>query len=310
MPASTTLWRRVLIYTHRWLGIAGSLLFVVWFVSGIVMMYAGMPILTLEERLSRLPPLDLALVRVDVSEAAVRVGAAPGRVLIGMLRDRPVYRFVGAGGFTTVYADSGAVLEGVDAEAAVEIARRFAPEHAATTRYDVRLLDPDQWTLQSRAYLPLHRVRLGDDADTVLYVSDRTGEPVMRTTRRTRRLGYMGAVFHWLYFRPLRSHGALWSDVVIWLSVFGCVLCLSGLVWGLWRVAVRKTYRIRGGLSYSPYAGLMRWHHYTWLVFAFSPSPGSSAARCRWTPGAGIPGPGPHRCSVSWLPEARCGSGR
>ena len=267
MPASTTLWRRVLIYTHRWLGIAGSLLFVVWFVSGIVMMYAGMPILTLEERLSRLPPLDLALVRVDVSEAAVRVGAAPGRVLIGMLRDRPVYRFVGAGGFTTVYADSGAVLEGVDAEAAVEIARRFAPEHAATTRYDVRLLDPDQWTLQSRAYLPLHRVRLGDDADTVLYVSDRTGEPVMRTTRRTRRLGYMGAVFHWLYFRPLRSHGALWSDVVIWLSVFGCVLCLSGLVWGLWRVAVRKTYRIRGGLSYSPYAGLMRWHHYTWLVF-------------------------------------------
>ena len=60
MSASTTLWRRLLIYTHRWLGIAGSLLFVVWFVSGIVMMYAGMPSLTTEERLSHVAVLDLS----------------------------------------------------------------------------------------------------------------------------------------------------------------------------------------------------------------------------------------------------------
>ena len=33
-------WRRVLIYTHRWLGIAGGVLFLSWFLSGIVMMYA------------------------------------------------------------------------------------------------------------------------------------------------------------------------------------------------------------------------------------------------------------------------------
>ena len=261
MPAITTPWRRLLIYTHRWLGIAGSLLFVVWFVSGIVMMYAGMPNLTTEERLSRAPVLDLSRARVDVGEAAARVGLAPRRILIGMLGDRPVYRFVGAGGLTTVYADTGAMLDGLDAEAVLEIARGFAPEHDATTRYDARLTDPDQWTLQSRAYFPLHRVRLGDDADTVLYVSDRTGEPVMRTTSQTRWWGYVGAVLHWLYFRPLRSHVALWSDVVIGLSVLGGVLCLSGLVWGLWRLAFSKTYRLRGGLSNSPYAGLMRWPH-------------------------------------------------
>ena len=39
-------WRRVLVYTHRWLGILGSLLFLAWFVSGIVLMYAGMPTLS------------------------------------------------------------------------------------------------------------------------------------------------------------------------------------------------------------------------------------------------------------------------
>ena len=295
MSDTTTLWRRLLIYTHRWLGIAGSLLFVVWFVSGIVMMYAGMPILTTEERLSRVPVLDLTRARVDVGEAAVRVGVAPRRIVIGMLGDRPVYRFVGAGGLTTVYADTGAALDGLDAVAAADIARRFAPEHAATTRYDALLRDPDQWTLQSGAYLPLHRVRLGDDGDTVLYVSDRTGLPVMRTTRQTRRWGYVGAVLHWLYFRPLRARGELWSDVVIWVSLLGCVLCLSGLVWGLWRVASSRTYRLRGGLSYSPYAGLMRWHHYMGLVFGLVTFTWVFSGALSMDPWSWHPGTGPTR---------------
>ena len=293
MSTHATLWRRLLIYTHRWLGIAGSLLFVTWFVSGIVMMYAGMPSLTVEERLSRMPALDLSRATVDVSEAAVRVGVAPRRILVGMLGDRPVYRFTGAGGWTTVYADTGDALVALDAEAAVAIARDFAPEHAATARYDARLTDPDQWTLQSRAYFPLHRVRLGDEADTALYVSDRTGEPVMRTTRQTRRWGYVGAVLHWLYFTPLRSNGALWSEVVIWLSVLGCALCLSGLVWGLWRVASSQAYRLRGGASHSPYAGLMRWHHYAGLVFGLVTftwvfSGGLSMNPWGWPPGTGL----------------------
>ena len=36
-------WRRAILYTHRWLGILGGVLFLVWFASGIVMMYARMP---------------------------------------------------------------------------------------------------------------------------------------------------------------------------------------------------------------------------------------------------------------------------
>ena len=63
-------WRRWLVYTHRWLGIAGGLLFAVWFVSGIVLMYAGMPELTESKRLQRLPVLDLSLVSVAPRAAA------------------------------------------------------------------------------------------------------------------------------------------------------------------------------------------------------------------------------------------------
>ena len=264
---TSTSWRRLLVYTHRWLGIVGSLLFVAWFVSGVVLMYVGMPVLDPDDRLRRLPPLDLSRAAVDVGEAAVTAGFAPTRILVGMLGDRPVFRFSGGASWTTVYADTGEALTGLDRAEALALARRFAPGHAATVSHDGRLTAPDQWTLQSRAFLPLHRVRLGDAADTVLYISERTGEPVMRTTRSARRWAYAGAVPHWLYFTPLRARAGLWTEVVIWAAIAGCLLCLSGLVWGLWRVGAARRYRLRQGLSRSPYAGWMRWHHYAGLAF-------------------------------------------
>ena len=292
MSSPSIVCRRVLIYTHRWLGIAGSLLFVVWFASGIVLMYAGMPALDPGERLARAPALDLSTARLDVGEAAVRAGFAPARILVGMHGDRPVYRFAGRGGWTAIYADDGETAGGLGPDQALEIARRFAPEHAATARYDARLTAPDQWTLQSGVFFPLHRVRLGDAAATVLYVSDRTVEPVLETTRRGRLWAWLGAVPHWLYFTPLRSRAAVWSDLVIGLSILGCLLALSGIVWGLWRVAVPARYRLRDGSSHSPYAGLMRWHHYAGLVFGLFTftwifSGGLSMDPWSWHPGTG-----------------------
>src|SRR5262249_7489171 len=115
--------------------------------------------------------------------------------------------------------------------------------------------EPDQWTLQSRAFLPLHRIGLGDAEDTIVYVSDLTGEPEMKTTARERRWAYVGPVLHWLYFTPLRRHSSAWAQTIIWLSIAGVVMCLSGLAWG---VSVARR---------SPYSGLMKWHHYAGLIF-------------------------------------------
>ena len=112
-------WRRWLVYTHRWLGIAGGLLFAVWFVSGIVVMYAGMPELTESNRLQRLPVLDLSLVSVAPGAAAAVVGASPSEMVVAMVGSRPVYRFPHAGRWTPVYADTGELFAGLTtAEAA------------------------------------------------------------------------------------------------------------------------------------------------------------------------------------------------
>ena len=72
--------RRFVILSHRYLGIALSLIFVVWFASGITMMWwGGMPRLTADERLERLPALDLRAVRLTPAEAEQKVGGGRRR---------------------------------------------------------------------------------------------------------------------------------------------------------------------------------------------------------------------------------------
>ncbi len=262
-------WRRVLIYTHRWLGVAGCLVFLMWFVSGIVMMYERMPRLTAEERLARLTPLDASGIRVSLASASDIAGVIPERARVGMLGDRPVYRLEAEGLWTTVFADTGELLQGVGMQDAIEIVQRFVPEHASTTRDAGRLEQPDQWTLDGGLprYLPMRRVALGDRAGTFMYVSERTGEPVMKTTARGRIWGYLGAVLHWTYFTPFRLQREVWRYSIIYAALIGCVLCLSGLVIGVWRFSPSKRFRLKRKRSHSPYAGLMWWHHYAGLLF-------------------------------------------
>ena len=120
MTVGTFDWRLLLVFTHRWLGIVGGVLSLTWFVSGIVLMYSGMPSLSESERLR---PLDLARIAVTPKEAVDAVGASPRQVVISMVGERPAYRFSHLGRWTTVYADTGQRLLGLNRDQAVEITR-------------------------------------------------------------------------------------------------------------------------------------------------------------------------------------------
>ena len=100
-----------------------------------------------------------------------------------------------------------------------------------------------------------------------LYVSAQSGDVVLRTTARERFWGYLGPVTHWVYFTPLRKNGSVWSEFIIWSSLIGCVMCVTGLVWGLWRYSPRSRFRLKRVPSQSPYSGMLKWHHYAGLLF-------------------------------------------
>lgn len=254
---------RVLIYTHRWLGIGSGALFIVWFGSGIVMMYARMPELDPVERVARLPAINPASVRVMPSAPP---DGEVTRLAIGTLEGRPVVRVTTGGRTQSSYADTGDRVPIVDGEQALRIARAF-DGGGKTLHYDARLTDADQWSFGIRGRMPLHRIVVDDAAGTVLYVTESSGEVILKTTASGRLWGGAGAVLHWLYFTPFRRHAALWAQSIIWLSIAGTLLCIAGTAWGVWRLSPRRGYRLRDQRQWSPYAGWMRWHHYAGLIF-------------------------------------------
>ena len=254
---------RVLVYTHRWLGIAGGVLFIVWFVSGIVMMYARMPALDTPERLARMPAINPQTIRV--APPAPAEGEIT-RVVISTVETRPVFRVSARGRTQTIFADTGDPLPAVDAGQAMRIAKAFDGEHH-DLHYDARITDADQWSFGVRGRMPLHRIKVDDEAGTVLYVTENSGEVVLKTTASGRFWGGAGPVLHWLYFTPFRRLSTVWAQSIIWLSIAGTVMCVIGIAWGLWRFAPLRGYRLRDHRQWSPYAGWMRWHHYAGLIF-------------------------------------------
>ena len=264
---STVRW---LVLVHRYLGIPLSAVFVVWFASGIVMMYTrDMPRLTPELRLERLSALDFDRVTLAPAVAARRAYLPPTPRSASLLTvmDRPAYRFDGV----TVFADTGEFLAEVGPAAAAAVASRFTGRSLEAVEYAGMLTEPDQWTLVERSRLPLHKLRIADEAGTELYVSPRTGEVVMLTTRGSRALAWVGAIPHWLYFRALRANQPLWYDVVVWTSTLGCVVVFLGLVLGVskfrWRLPRGDTRQPVGLRARIPYTGWMRWHYLTGVAF-------------------------------------------
>lgn len=283
---------RTLVYSHRWLGAAGGLLIFVWFASGIVMMYARMPVLDPREKVARLAPLDVSSLRV----APQSVAPDAARLTISTLGGRPVYRVIAGGNPRTIFADTGEPLAPLGAERAVEIAKAFIGDDHTPIRYDARLHDADQWTFGVRAQMPLHRIAIGDADDTRLYITERSGEVVMKSTASGRRWGFLGAVLHWIYFTPFRRNAPLWTQTIIWTSIAGVVLSIAGLLWGIWRYSPSRRYRLKRQRRRSPYAGLMKWHHYAGLIFGVTTitwlfSGLLSMAPWDWTPGTAPTGP-------------------
>jgi hypothetical protein len=257
--------RKWLIVSHRWLGIALSLLFVVWFASGIVMIYAGgMPRLAADVRLEHLAPLDLTRVALGPAQAAERAELdAFGRTTLLTVMGRPAYRFGGRGA-TTVFADTGAVLDEISLDESRAIASRFAGVPESQVLFVTTVTQPDQWTLGIGRTGILHKFRVDDDQATELYVSPLTAEVVLPTTRSIRTWAWFGPITHWLYFAPLRLNQPLWYRTVVWSSGAACVVAALGLVLGLVRFRRTRPFSLAGSI---PYAGWMRWHYITGAVF-------------------------------------------
>jgi hypothetical protein len=257
--------RRWLYIGHRWVGIVTCLLFVMWFISGVVMMYVGFPGLSDKERLAALPDIKWETVALSPDDAMRAAGATrfPRDLRLSMLADEPVY-------WLTDWNGKGQAISAVDgrtiAQISVPEALAVARHHPASRSPQLKqVVDRDQWSVTARydPLRPLYLITLGDDAGTELYVSSRSGEIVLDTNRTERVWNWLGSIPHWIYPTVLRKDGWLWRLVVLWISGICLIVGVTGVWIGILRVRLKHRY---SGGRMTPYRGWMAWHHVTGLL--------------------------------------------
>jgi hypothetical protein len=242
---------RLIFALHRYIGIGIGLLMLIWCLSGVVMMYMPYPSLAEGARLSGLQRLDPGKFTADPGLASF--------YSLEIMHDRLLLQ-TGRG---LVDLETGKPFSGATPADTMAVAQDFARGNGIRAgTLSVESITGDQWTVGLRRDLPLYRVRLNDAADTFVYISGRSGKAVQMVTSAQRFWNYLGAVPHWIYFTGLRAQPALWSQVVIWTSLTGSFLTLTGLY-----IGIRQWWRARRAKRWSPYKGFAWWHHIPGLVF-------------------------------------------
>jgi len=255
--------KRLLIFVHRWLGAAVTVMLTLWFSSGIVMMYHGFPEITMRQRLAHEQTLAPETIKVSPGEAA-GIAHAPGvaPVRLAMFAGRPAYLFPGV----TVYADTGSEQRTMDSATIARAAAAWAGEPAGQARSEL-LTTPDQWTLSAeyQFLFPMQKFSWPDGQQ--VYVQRETADVVQYTTTSSRGWAYVGAIPHWLYFGPLREHSSEWLATMKWAAITGSCTGVLGLVVGVWVYSPRRRYRYNGAPARIPYRTWKRWHTVVGLIF-------------------------------------------
>lgn len=255
---------RFMFTLHRITGTLLSLLFVCWFVSGMVMMYHGFPRVTADDRAARLEPLDTAGLP-SIAELRRRLPDTIGRIdelSVSRMLGQTVFEVRAGEETLRLPADSTQSLPTLDAAYLRRVAALWCD--APIVRIDT-LRDLDQWIPFGSLREELPILRYVDARGTQLYVAPRTGKVLQRTTRSQRVWAWLGPIPHWVYFTRLRQDVELWSRTVIWLSGIGCIMVIAGLYVGIYTTVQARRRRKKRFIPYKK--RWYYWHHLTGLVF-------------------------------------------
>jgi len=244
------------VVIHRYVGIVMGLLMLLWFASGVVMLFVHWPEVTSEERVAGLPPIvwGQCCAFGDVQPVRQVAGGA-----VEDLAGRPVLRFDGE----VLDLATGRAVHAVSPLEAAVVAGHYARAHGIAGRPGApEAVERDQWTVTGYfdKRRPFHLFHFDDPARTDVYVSAHTGAVSQVVNRREKILNWLGPIPHWLYPQVLRADTQLWVQVVIWTSVVGIFLTLTGLYLGV------VSWRPWRDTRLTPYRGLMAWHHVTGLA--------------------------------------------
>lgn len=255
---------KFILFTHRILGAALSILFFVWFVSGLVMIYHTFPKVSPQDKLSKMEFLTPeGLPSIPEIEKRLPEGEQIKNLTLNRNLGQTTFHIRTESNSYDLPADSLQSPSIIDGQRIQKVASLWctAPINKVDSMYRL-----DQWIPFGRLKeeFPIYKFHFADPEEHQLYISSKSGEVLQFTNKKSRFWAWIGAIPHWVYFTSLRQDAERWIDVVVWLSGIGCVMCMAGIYLGIrdFRLArLRKK-------GISPYKkAWYKWHHITGTLF-------------------------------------------
>lgn len=247
--------KKTLIQIHKIFGSLISLLFLMWFISGIILVFVGFPHASRQERFEQL--------RAFNCEALKSIKPFPEfgskKIEFELYNNTPVYRiYSGRRSQKVIDANTLLHIKSFSKAEAIKTAQNF--NGCSVTQVD-SLNQLDSWIPWAyyKPLLPFYKCYLNDDLHTVIYVSSKTGLIIQETNRQSRWLARFGAIPHWIYFKQLKQNQQLWEVIVVLLGIIGLIACISGLWVAFYRVKRGSDNKIVALTVYKKWD--YKWHH-------------------------------------------------
>ena len=254
---------KLMLTIHRILGSLLSILFLVWFLSGLVMIYHTFPRADRADkrakmdylRVADLPSLQTIKDRLPEGEPIknITLNSYLGQTVFHIRTDKNSY---------DIPADSTETLPVIDGKRIRETASLWCT--ASVGKVDT-LYALDQWIPfgNLKKEFPIYKFHFADQERHQLYISSKSGEVLQYTDKDSRLWAWLGAIPHWVYFTSLRQDAELWIKVVVWLSGIGCIMCIAGIYLGVRNFRLARKRKLA-----SPYKKFWyKWHHIIGTVF-------------------------------------------
>ena len=274
---------KFILCIHRILGTVLSVLFLMWFLSGFVMMYHTYPSLTEQQRMAHADPLTTTHPKAPTAnrpdapsvmyESALPIQYPPhlSALSLQQVAGRPVVTMTDSIGERLYDARTGRPIQRFSAADLLAIASRWQSSAAPPPLLLDTLDEIDIWLIGAMPFneYPIYHYAMNDGCGSELYLSSRTGRALQLTDSDSRFWAWVGAIPHWIYITKLRATGRQpWTDTVLWLSGLGILMTLSGIIVGLRSMFLARRRRKSTASTITPYKKtLFRWHHIFGLCF-------------------------------------------
>lgn len=232
-----------------------SLLFLMWCISGIVLVFKGFPHTSGEDRFQKLEYLNES----DFVNLPYFTETNSGEIELEKYQGNLVYRKEDGRKAQKVYnAHTLETLATFSKSQAIKEAEQYLNAKVISIDSVSRI---DSWVPWGyyKPLLPFYKCYMSNAEHSAIYVSSKNGTVIQHTTRYARWMARLGAIPHLMYFPQIKQYEERWKNVILILGIIGLLVTVSGLIVAFFRFKRDLRGKITGITVYKKWS--YKWHH-------------------------------------------------